>query len=83
MKQNQIEYVVFCIENLAIELKMPPPMIYEILTEKTDILQSYIIPCYDTLHTQGKKYIINDIIDVIKSRGMICEYEFGNYFLAY
>jgi len=41
------------------------------LTEKSDILDSYVIPCYDVLHTQGKNYIVNDILDYMKKRGVM------------
>ena len=30
----------------------------------------YIIPEYEILHTQSKDYIINDIIEVMKERGV-------------
>ena len=30
----------------------------------------YIVPSYDVLHTQGKDYIIEDILDVMKKRGL-------------
>ena len=44
--------------------------VYRILTEDSDILKSYIVPSYDVLHTQGKDYIIEDILDVMKKRGL-------------
>ncbi len=40
------------------------------LTEQTNILNEYIIPEYEILHTQSKDYIINDIIEVMKERGV-------------
>jgi len=33
-------------------------------------LNEYIIPEYEILHTQSKDYIINDIIEVMKERGV-------------
>lgn len=44
--------------------------VYRILIEDSDILKSYIVPSYDVLHTQGKDYIIEDILDVMKKRGL-------------
>ncbi len=40
------------------------------MTEQTDILNEYIIPEYEVLHTQSKEYIVNDIIDIMKERGV-------------
>ena len=34
------------------------------------IRDRYIIPEYEILHTQSKDYIINDIIEVMKERGV-------------
>ena len=33
------------------------------MTEKSDILNSYVIPEYEMLHTQSKEYIVDDIIN--------------------
>ena len=65
-----LEYVLFCIEGIAIKLGKDGREVYQILTEDSDILNSYIVPSYDVLHTQGKDYIIEDILDVMKKRGL-------------
>ncbi|EJZ69313.1 PF12668 family protein [Lachnoanaerobaculum sp. MSX33] len=65
-----LEYVLFCIEGLAKKLGKDGREVYQILTEDSDILNSYIVPSYDVLHTQGKDYIIEDILDVMKKRGL-------------
>ncbi len=69
--RKELEFAVFCIENIAENLGKNGNEMYKMLTEKSDILDSYIIPCYDVLHTQGKNYIVNDILDYMKKRGMI------------
>lgn len=61
--------MVFCIENLAIKLGVDAERVYKTLTEKSNILNEYIIPEYEMLHTQSKEYILNDILDVMKKRG--------------
>ena len=65
-----LEYVLFCIEGVAKRLGKDGREVYQILTEDSDILNSYIVPSYDVLHTQGKEYIIEDILDVMKKRGL-------------
>ena len=65
-----LEYVLFCIEGIAKKLGKDGREVYQILTEDSDILKSYIVPSYDVLHTQGKDYIIEDILDVMKKRGL-------------
>ena len=65
-----LEYVLFCIEGVAKRLGKDGREVYQIVTEDSDILNSYIVPSYDVLHTQGKDYIIEDILDVMKKRGL-------------
>ena len=65
-----LEYVLFCIEGIAKKLGKDGREVYQILTEDSDILNSYIVPSYDVLHTQCKDYIIEDILDVMKKRGL-------------
>ena len=67
---KELEFAVFCIENVAKELSVDGTMAYDMLAVQTDILQQYIIPCYDVLHTQGKEYIVNDLIDMLKAKGV-------------
>ena len=67
---GRMEFVVFCIENLAEKLNMDAPEVYRKLTENTNILDDYIFPNYEILHTQGKEYIMEDIIDVMRKDGL-------------
>ncbi len=60
----------FVSENVADKLNIDAPKVYSMLTEQTNILNEYIIPEYEILHTQSKDYIINDIIEVMKERGV-------------
>ena len=53
-----------------LQLNIDAPKVYSMLTEQTNILNEYIIPEYEILHTQSKDYIINDIIEVMKERGV-------------
>ena len=51
-KQNienseELEFAVFCIENVAVKLGVNAQTIYSALTEKSSILNDYIIPEYE------------------------------------
>lgn len=67
---DELEFAVFCIENIALKLGKNAEEIYQALTEKNNILNSYIIPEYDVLHTQSKEYIVDDIISLMQERGI-------------
>lgn len=67
---ERLEYAVFCLENVAESLGKPTPEVYDALTKRSDILYGYILPCYDALHTQGKEYIVADILEVMREKGL-------------
>lgn len=67
---DELEFAVFCIENIAIRLEKNAEDVYRALTEKSNILGDYIIPEYEILHTQSKDYIVNDIISLMAERGI-------------
>lgn len=70
MDRDILSFTVFCIEQLADEMDTTGDKTYAMLTEDSDILDSYIIPCYDALHTQGKEYIVNELLELMKKRGI-------------
>ncbi|MDR1123953.1 MAG: DUF3791 domain-containing protein [Elusimicrobiota bacterium] len=69
LNADKLSFAVFVIENAAERLKKDGAEVYDLLTKKTNLLHSYIIPNYEALHTQGKDYIINEIIEKLKASG--------------
>ena len=67
---RELEFAIFCIENVASRLHVDAQNVYVALSEQTNILNDYIIPEYEVLHTQSKDYIVADIIDVMHERGV-------------
>ena len=67
---NELEFAVFCIENVAAKLGVGAEQVYQAFTEKSDILNGYIVPGYEILHTQSREYIVDDLIDVMKEMGV-------------
>lgn len=67
---RELEFTVFCIENVAEKLGVNAERVYQAFTEKSDILKNYIVPEYEMLHTQSREYIVNELLDVIKERGV-------------
>lgn len=67
---EQIEFAIFCIEGISERTELPPEKVFDLLTKQSDLLYSYIVPSYDTLHTQGKDYILDDILSVMSQKGV-------------
>ncbi|MGM9539572.1 DUF3791 domain-containing protein [Anaerovibrio sp.] len=67
---NELEFAVFCIENLAQRFNITGAEMYRLLAEKSSILADYIVPGYETLHTQDKEYILDELAEVMRERGI-------------
>lgn len=71
MPGSMLDFVIFCIEEVATKLQLPGNVVYDLLTKKSDILSGYIVPSYDVLHTQSKQYIVDDIISLMREEGLV------------
>ncbi|MCI9475505.1 DUF3791 domain-containing protein [Anaerovoracaceae bacterium 41-7] len=70
ISQEELEFAVFCVENLEKKLSVGSQRIFKAFTEDSDILYSYIIPNYPILHTQSKEYILEDILSLLNEKGI-------------
>ena len=70
MNLEQLSFITYCVGNLADALKMAPGKVYRLL-RSSGVLNDYIIPGYDILHTFSKDYITNDLIDCLKDKGAL------------
>ena len=71
MNEEELNFAIFCIENVAGELGITGDKVYRLLTVESEILDNYIIPSYDVLHTQGRGYIVDDLLELMKERGIV------------
>lgn len=69
--KDELEFIVFCVENIGQKLSMSGDKVYELLTRDSHILNEYILPNYEVLHTQSKDYIVEDIIDYMQTEGVL------------
>lgn len=67
--KKQLEFSVFLIYQLSEKWKKRPFEVYQILNN-TLVLDNYILKCYDTLHTLGTNYLVDDITDFVKEKGV-------------
>lgn len=50
---RELEFAIFCIENVAVSLEKDAKDVFALLTKESNILDSYIVPEYEMLHTQS------------------------------
>ena len=70
MDKKTLEFVTFCISKLSMMLKLPQKEIYSRL-KKSGILYGYIVPSYDVLHTFSSRYLIEDLTDYMREKGVL------------
>ena len=69
LEKKELTFVVFILHALGQHWNMTTPEVYEILNT-TGILDDYIIKCYDVLHTLGKEYLVEDITEFVREKGI-------------
>jgi len=70
MNDEQLKFSVFIINQIAQAFKKPTGVVYKFLSE-SGVLDDYIIGCYDSLHTLGREYLIEDITGLLNDRGVV------------
>lgn len=70
MNKDNIAFVSYCIGNLARHLHLSQKEVYNKL-KSSGILDGYIIPSYDVLHTFGKEYLLEDLTSYMKEKGVL------------
>ena len=65
-----LEFVTYCISKLGQFLNMSQRDVYTRL-KKSGILDGYIIPCYDVLHSFGSRYLMEDITEYMREKGVL------------
>jgi hypothetical protein len=71
MTYAEIEFVVFCIEELAAECGMSGNAMYHLLADKTDMIVNYIVPNYEVLHSMGRNTIVEELKYILCERGVL------------
>ena len=68
-KENELSFSIFILYSLADKWNKTPATVYNILNS-TGILDNYVIAGYDMLHTQGKEYLVEDITEYAREKGV-------------
>lgn len=69
LEKKKLTFVVFILHALGQHWNMTTPEVYDILNS-TGILDDYIIKFYDVLHTLGKEYLVEDITEFVREKGI-------------
>ena len=70
MDSMTLEFVTYCISKLARVLRLSQHEVYHRL-KTSGILDEYIIPSYDVLHTFSSRYLVEDLTDYMQEKGVL------------
>lgn len=70
MDAEILDFVTYCISKLAHTLNMSQREVYRRLKD-SGILYDYIVPSYDVLHTFGSRYLMEDLTDYMREKGVL------------
>ncbi|MBQ8520067.1 MAG: DUF3791 domain-containing protein [Bacteroides sp.] len=66
-EQRATEFVVFGIENTAKRVGCSGYEVFQEL-QRTNGIEQFLYPSYSMLHTQGKEYIVDEVLGYILQR---------------
>ena len=69
INEKEMDFVVYCVENLANYINEDSVKVFDLLDEN-ELIEGYILKFYDILHTQGKDWIVEDLVEQLEKRGI-------------
>lgn len=70
MNSKTLNFTIFCVGSLADYLNLNARDVYRKL-QGAGIISDYIVPCYDVLHSFSKEYIVEDLVEYMKKKGVL------------
>ena len=63
--ENRNIFAASCIESVAIALKQSPEDVYKRM-KRVNLIDEYILPCYEVLHGESRENVTKDIIQTLE-----------------
>ena len=70
MKSEHLDFNTFCVGSMADALHWSAARVYGAF-RSSGLLTGYIIPCYDVLHTFSKEYLVEDLTQALREKGVL------------
>ena len=66
LEEIKLAFAASCVEGAARKLGIPYIEVYERM-KKVELIDNYILKHYDTLHTESREYLIEDVIECLNN----------------
>lgn len=70
MKKDDLNFTIYCVGIVAESLGRDEREIYQLM-QKGNIIMGYIVPCFDVLHSFSREYIIENLTQLMKKKGLL------------
>lgn len=70
MNKDTFSFVIYIIHACAHDWKQNPSEVYKKM-KNTNCITDFLVPNYEILHTQGTRYIVEDIKEYFHVRGVV------------
>lgn len=70
MKKEDLDFTIYCVGIMAESLGRDARDVYRLM-QKGNIIMGYIVPCFDVLHSFSREYIIEDLTQLMKKKGLL------------
>lgn len=67
LDELKLAFAASCVEGIARKTGKPYYEVYERMS-KVGTIENYILPYYDTLHTESREYVIADVMEYIENK---------------
>lgn len=66
LEEIKLAFAASCVENVAQKLGLSYLEVYERM-KQVDLIDKFIMPHYDMLHTESREYLTEDIIECLNN----------------
>ena len=64
-----LSFTIFCVNNVASYLNESARDVYHAMQD-AGMINGYIVPCDDVLHSFSKEYIVEDLVSLMRQKGV-------------
>lgn len=64
-EENRTIFAASCIESVAAALQQPAADVYQRM-KRVNLIDEYILPCYEVLHSESRENVTKDIIKTLE-----------------
>lgn len=70
MNRESLNFTIYCVGILSEKLGMDERDVYNLM-QKGGIIDNYIVPCFDVLHSFSRNYIIENLTALMREKGLL------------